>query len=83
MYYVYVLKSERDKKRYIGYTKDLKKRFVEHQNKMVKSTKSRVPFSLIYYEAYKSEADAKNREFQLKRGKRAYEQLYKRIPNCI
>ena len=82
MYYVYILKSEKDQKRYIGYTKDLRKRLREHQIGLVKSTKPRLPLSLIYYEAYKSEADAKNREFQLKRGKKSYEQLYKRIPNC-
>lgn len=83
MYYVYVLKSEKDKKLYIGFTKDLRKRFSEHQNGMVKSTKPRRPFVLVYYEAYKSDANAKNREFQLKKGKRAYEQLKIRINDCI
>lgn len=83
MQYVYVLKSKKDNKLYIGYTKDLKKRFSEHQSGKVASTKSRAPFELVYYESYKSGVDAKGREFQLKKGKRAYEQLKKRIVNCM
>ncbi len=79
MFYVYVLKSKKDNKLYFGFTKDLKKRFKEHQTGLVPSTKPRVPFDLIYYESYKSERDAKGREFKLKKGKRAYEQLKKRI----
>lgn len=83
MQYVYVLKSKKDNKLYIGYTNDLKRRFSEHQTGKVASTKSRIPFELIYYESYKSSRDAKGREFQLKKGKRAYEQLKKRIKDCM
>jgi hypothetical protein len=38
---------------------------------------------LIYYEAYKSEFDAKGREWQLKKFGRAYAQLKKRISESI
>lgn len=31
MQYVYVLRSDKDKKNYVGYTKNLKLRFEEHQ----------------------------------------------------
>lgn len=51
MYYVYVLKSKVDGELYIGSTKNLKKRFVEHNTKKVFSTKNRTPLELIYYEA--------------------------------
>ncbi|MBU4511303.1 hypothetical protein KJ830_09700 [bacterium] len=50
---------------------------------MVISTKSRRPFELIYYEAYKSEKDARNREKQLKLRSRAFAQLKKRISESL
>ena len=49
-HYVYVLKSEKDKKLYTGYTKNLKLRFEQHQNGEVDSTKYRRPLKLIYFE---------------------------------
>ena len=52
MHYVYVIK--RDNKPYIGYTKDLKRRFTEHACKYKCET--------IYYEAYISEDIARHRE---------------------
>ncbi|MEO8065255.1 MAG: GIY-YIG nuclease family protein [Candidatus Doudnabacteria bacterium] len=58
MFYVYILKSKKDGQKYVGSTKDLKKRFKLHNEGRVFSTKSRIPFELIYYEAYKSEKDA-------------------------
>lgn len=66
MFYVYVLKSSQDEELYIGSTNDLKRRFKEHQNGESFSTKLRRPFELIYYEAYKNEKDAREREQGLK-----------------
>jgi putative endonuclease len=83
MFYVYVLKSSKDGKNYIGYTNNLKARFKEHTEGKVFSTKPRRPLKLVYYEAYTAESDAKGREFQLKRGTRAYEQLRRRITKSI
>ncbi len=59
MFYVYVLKSQKDDNLYFGYSTDLKKRFAEHNQGKVDSTRSRRPLDLVYYEAYKSENDAK------------------------
>ena len=50
-YYVYILLSLKDGKKYTGYTKYLPSRFEQHQNGEVKSTKHRRPFVLIYFEA--------------------------------
>ena len=83
MYYVYILQSEIDKKLYIGYTNDLKKRLAEHQNGKSAATSPRRPFKLIYYEAYVSMQDAKHRESNLKLQARALEGLKRRIPDCI
>ncbi len=65
-YYLYVLKSLRDKKRYIGMTSDLRRRFQEHQQGKNVSTAPRLPFELIYYEACLSYTDAKRRERYMK-----------------
>ena len=46
---------------YIGFTKDLKLRFEDHNSGRVESTKDRRPFSLIYYEACLDQDDATRR----------------------
>lgn len=66
MYYVYVLLSEKDGKRYTGYTKNLKLRFELHEKGEVESTKNRRPLKLIYYEACLNQQDATHREKYLK-----------------
>ncbi len=68
MFYVYVIRSQKDSKLYTGFTSDLRKRFKEHNNNEVLSTKGRGPFELIYYEACINEQDAKAREKYLKSG---------------
>ncbi len=79
MFYVYILKSKKDNKLYIGYTDNLKRRMEEHNSGGNKSTKFRRPLELIYYEAYKSEDDAKHREDMLKLFGRALGGLKRRI----
>jgi putative endonuclease len=66
MHYVYVLKSKKDKKNYVGYTKNLKLRFELHKKGKVDSTKNRKPLILIYYEACLNQQDATHREKYLK-----------------
>ena len=83
MFYTYVLKSKKDQQLYIGSTNDLKRRFKEHNNGEVFSTKPRRPFELVYYEAYKAESDARNREKNLKLRSRAFTQLKKRIEKSV
>ncbi|PIR96394.1 MAG: excinuclease ABC subunit C [Candidatus Doudnabacteria bacterium CG10_big_fil_rev_8_21_14_0_10_42_18] len=68
MYYVYLLKSLKNKSWYIGYTTDLKARFTRHNKGLNKSTKAKAPWKLIYYEAYLNQTDAKGRERFLKSG---------------
>jgi len=68
MYYTYVLKSRKDEGLYIGCTNDLKDRMRRHQMGLVTSTKSRIPFDLIYYEACLSEKKAFEREKYFKTG---------------
>ena len=66
MIYTYVLKSLKDNKWYTGSTRNLKRRIEEHNNGRTQSTKNRVPFEIIYYEACLNEHDARIREKYLK-----------------
>ncbi len=66
MLYTYVLQSEKDNKFYVGFTKGLKLRFEQHKKGLVESTKNRIPFRLIYYEACLGQNDATKREKYLK-----------------
>ncbi len=83
MFYVYIQKSKSDGRLYIGSTKDLRKRILEHKKKRIQSTKYRGEFELIYYEAYKSEKDARIREKNLKYFGKAYAQLKQRISKSL
>jgi len=83
MYYVYIIKSKKDQKCYIGSTIDLRKRMKEHNEGKVFSTKSRRPFTLIYYEAFRSEKDARLREQKLKNYGKNITNLYVRIKNSL
>jgi putative endonuclease len=83
MFYVYILKSLKDNQTYIGSTSDLKRRMEEHNSGKVISTKPRLPFKLLYYEAYLSEKDARHRECNLKLKSRAFTQLKKRLENTL
>ncbi len=62
MYYIYVLRSLKDKKLYSGYTSDLKQRLAYHNSGKVESTAWRRPFELIYFEGYVHQQDATSRE---------------------
>ena len=83
MYYVYVLKSVKDSKLYIGSTNDLRRRLLEHNSGEVLSTKGRRPFELRYYEAYFTEQDARHREYALKKDGRVLVQLKLRIKQSL
>ncbi len=83
MFFVYVIKSKKDDKLYMGSTNDLRKRIEQHNSGKVTSTKTRGPFELTYYEAYKSEKDARWREHSLKLRSNAYRQLKRRILDSI
>ncbi|MBI2055617.1 MAG: GIY-YIG nuclease family protein [Candidatus Sungbacteria bacterium] len=70
MYYVYLIKNRKTERFYIGYTDDLRRRVKEH--------KSKIP-ELIYYEAYKSEQDARSREIKLKQRGQGIRRLKERL----
>jgi putative endonuclease len=63
-----VLISKKDKEFYIGFTKNLEKRFEEHGKGLIASTAHRRPLKLIYYEVCLNENDAIRREKYFKTG---------------
>jgi len=66
MYFVYVLQSLSDKMFYVGFTKNLGNRLEQHNKGQVKSTHSRIPLKLIYFEVCFNQEDATHREKYLK-----------------
>lgn len=74
MYYVYLIKNKETGKTYLGSTNDLKRRLKEHKSKKPE---------LIYYEAYRSEADAREREKKLKQRGQAKRRLKERLKHSF
>jgi putative endonuclease len=77
-FFIYVLRSRKDGKRYIGSTNNLARRIATHQSGRVQSTKSRRPFILEYWETYPTEREARVRERVLKTH-RGYNELRRLI----
>jgi len=83
MQYVYLLKSIKHNRKYIGCTKDLKVRFDLHNKGLVESTKAFIPFKLVYYEAFLDKHDAFKREKELKVEFTKKRHLLKRLENSL
>ena len=83
MYYLYILKSDKDGNIYTGVSSNLRLRVQQHIDGKVISTKHRRPLKLIYYEAYLSETDAINREKYLKNGGKAKNELKLQIADSL
>lgn len=66
MFYIYILKSQKNASFYIGFCKDIKKRVKQHNAGLVRSTKRYIPWNLMYSEIYKTLREARKRELQIK-----------------
>ncbi|MHC1682028.1 MAG: GIY-YIG nuclease family protein [Clostridiaceae bacterium] len=79
MHYVYILEC-RDKTLYTGWTVDIDKRIVAHNNgKGAKYTRGRAPVRLVYLETYSNKGEALKRENSIKKlSKRQKELLIER-----
>ncbi|PIY92643.1 MAG: endonuclease, partial [Candidatus Magasanikbacteria bacterium CG_4_10_14_0_8_um_filter_42_12] len=58
MYYVYILQSTVTDRYYVGHTQDIQNRLDRHNKKRVRSTKSGVPWKLVYTELFNTKSDA-------------------------
>jgi len=84
MYYFYLIQGvKRQEIIYSGSTNDLKKRIKKHNQGEVVSTKRYLPWRLVYYEAYLSEEDAREREQKFKRHGKGNDELKKRIRRSL
>jgi len=83
MYYVYVIKSKKDGRTYLGCTNDLRRRLGEHNRSREGFTKNKGPFEVRYYEAFFSKKDAFDREKRLKHHARGMIELKKRLINSL
>ena len=68
MWYIYVLKSLKDGKSYVGMSENPERRLCDHNSGMTKSIKSRRPFEIIYEEECGDRATARKREKYMKSG---------------
>ena len=69
MFHTYVLQSQKDKSKYVGFTeRNPLDRLIDHNQSRVQSTKNKKPWDLIYYEGYVDKKDALHREKFLKSG---------------
>ncbi len=66
--YVYVLRSEKDGRFYVGMTADITRRLQEHNSGKTKSTKGYRPWKLFFMEVYPDRKTARVREKYLKTG---------------
>jgi len=69
VYFVYVLRSEKTGRRYIGSCQDLEIRVRQHNAGESKATKHGIPWRLVHYESLSTRAEATRRENYLKTGK--------------
>jgi putative endonuclease len=66
-FFLYIIESLVDNKLYIGQTNNLSDRLKRHNKGLIKSTKSKKPYRLCYYEEFDNRADAMNREWEIKK----------------
>ncbi|MBI4092933.1 MAG: GIY-YIG nuclease family protein [Candidatus Kerfeldbacteria bacterium] len=79
MFYFYILKSTSKGTYYKGSCNDVPERLQRHNSGLVRSTKSGMPWSLVYQEAFGTLSEARKREKQIKSWKKreAIERLIK------
>ncbi|PIR73850.1 MAG: endonuclease [Candidatus Moranbacteria bacterium CG10_big_fil_rev_8_21_14_0_10_35_21] len=79
MYFVYIIKSEKSGKYYIGVTSNLIQRLRHHNSGANKSTKNRGPWLLVFQENFNDKKSAWLREKQIKsyNGGEAFKKLIK------
>ena len=69
MFFMYILKSKKNGKYYIGATHCLEVRLKQHNAGKIRSTKGLVPLEIVYSENYATNSEARKRESYVKRRK--------------
>ena len=63
MQFVYVLRSEKEGRFYVGMTENIKRRIKEHNNGKSKSTKGYTPWILFFCEEYETRELVRKEKF--------------------
>ena len=69
MFYVYVLRSSKTGRRYVGSCQDIEERLGRHNAGHSKATRHGIPWVLVHFEAFATRAEAVRRERYFKTGK--------------
>ncbi len=79
MFYLYILESIKTGTYYVGIAANIQKRLAQHNNGLVKSTKSKKPWKLIHNEIYDNQSEARKRESHIKsqKSRKAIEKIIK------
>ena len=67
MYFVYLLKSDKDGRFYIGHTQDIQIRLQYHNSGRSKYTRNRGPWKLLAFKSFDSRSEAMREEMRLKK----------------
>jgi len=63
MFFVYVIRSEKDGRFYVGLTSDVEQRVIQHNKGMTFSTKGFRPWKLFFFEEFESEKKREKERF--------------------
>jgi putative endonuclease len=68
MFFVYILKSEKDGRTYVGFCENIEKRLNDHNSGKVDATRNRRPLEILFLEKLNNLETAKIRERYWKSG---------------
>jgi putative endonuclease len=80
-FYLYILRSLKNCRYYIGITNDIDQRLAKHNSGSVKSTKGYRPWKVIYIEVFQDKTEVRKREIHLKNNALAKKELLEKISN--
>ena len=66
MFFTYILQSQKSGKFYIGHTQDMESRLNRHNQGMVKATRNKGPWVIVYIESFETKIEANHRELEVK-----------------
>ncbi len=69
MFSIYILKSLKNGRYYVGQTENMGERIKKHNSGQVKSTKPFLPWQIVYSEQCPTRSDARKRENEIKKYK--------------
>ena len=68
-FYIYIIQSEKNGKYYTGSSQDPIERLQQHNWSRTPSTKTGIPWNLVYTEEFNTRSDAIKREYDIKKKK--------------